>query len=343
MVRHFSSGLAVVVLSACTGRTFLDDIGFGDTGGRGGGGGVDCVTALLDAGPSAPAEPNIGLAWMRLAPGVAPQFMLDGPVGTYRETAPLRSRVGPDGSTVYFLRPDDAFEPGGWQLRGYWPQVVDVLDPDTLEVVSSTTFCSPEAEHGFTVADVPSNVVPELVVGDWWLRSGQQHPDGQLLARLLDGQAPPNGRGLAFHVSEGGPVTVQARLRSAGVPQDGCDAPDTLSATAEGGVRTWSADAFAVDDAAGGRVVLHDAAITLVGTRSDALIVNLAAQIDVTHATPALQAQLCEGWAPQAGLACGACPEPSTATACVTLDATGLLLERPVLAPSDDPVSCPSP
>lgn len=330
---------------SCTGISdgFMD--GFvGDTANPPDVVGVDCVPPVLEVGPAVPIDPYLGLAWVRLAPGVLPSLQLDGPPGTFQPAEVVEQRVAADGSTLTTFRPPPSFSEGQWTLWGSWPTTVQVLDPATLEIASSTTFCTEAVFATLDVAARRPGTPRALADGAWWLREGEQSPDGRLLTRLVDAGAAPGGRGLAFTLSDAGAtITAQARLRTPGLPLDGCDAPDPVLDVPTDAGGEWAADTVVLTDAAGGALILHELSVGLPGGYDDTrLLLDLSAIVDLRQATDSVRELACGTWAPQAARACGPCPDDASAAACFPVRAPGLFLERPPSGGSDTPDLCPA-
>jgi hypothetical protein len=341
MVRRFGWLALATGLGGCPFGTDVFMDGFiGDTAVGPGVDQNDCVAPVLDFGPSVQLDRS-GLGWVRLAAGVAPDIQLDGPTGSYRPATVTLQRVAADGSTLLFFRPEAGWETGMWSAWISWPIQVTVLDPETLEVLSSASFCTDQITRGLQVEAPVGSDDPSVVRGLWWLRQGLESPDGRLLTRVLDAGRPPAGRALALDVGADG-IGVGARLRTAGVPLDACDPADPMELVpTDAGVR-WHADAVTLGGADGGDVVLRDLTLDLPGQLDDDhQRIQLATTVDLRGASDTLRGLACDTWAPEAGLACGPCPDDATATACLPLLAPGLLLERPPVAADDAPAECP--
>ena len=341
MVRRLGWLALAIGLGGCPFGTDVFMDGFiGDTAGGPGVDQNDCVAPLLDFGPTVEIDAS-GLGWVRLAAGVTPDIQLDGPTGSYRPAAVASQRVGADGSTLSFFRPEAGWEAGAWAAWISWPIDVTVLDPETLEVVSSTTFCTDQITRGLKVQAEVGSDDPTVTEGRWWLRQGLESPDGRLLTRLLDAGRSPSGRALAFDVSGEG-IQVQARLRTVGVPQDACDPSNPMQVIpTDAGVR-WEADSVTLSGAEGGDVVLRALSLDLPGHfGANHQRIQLSTTVDLRASSPELRALACDTWAPEAGLACGPCPDDAAATSCLPLQAPGLLLERPPVAADDTPAECP--
>lgn len=341
MVRRLGWLALAIGLGGCPFGTDVFVDGFiGDTAV---GPGVDqtgCVPPVLDFGPSVAIDAS-GLGWVRLAAGVTPDIQLDGPTGSYRAAAVTSQRVGADGSTLTFFRPEAGWEAGTWSAWISWPINVTVLDPETLEVESSTTYCTDQITRAVEVDAAVGSDDPAAADGLWWLRQGEESPDGRLLTRLIDAGRSPGGRALALDVSDAG-IQVSTRLRTAGVPQDACDPSDPMENVPTNAGARWEAAAVTLRGVDGDEVVLRDLRLDLpVYFDASRQRIQLSTTVDLRQAAPALRSLTCETWAPDAGLACGPCPDDATATSCLPLHAPGLLLERPPVAADDTPAECP--